>query len=121
MGAVYRRKRRSCKLCKPHKMGLAPADTAKQRQEARLAMKELADLVTPNPWVKNGLSKDVFQVALGRYPKPEWFVYYKAAHSRNFGTNRWGYNLRLLNRPAFNVLYARFVATGKIDLSDPGV
>ena len=32
MGAVYRRKKRSCPMCKPNKMGIAPARSYKERQ-----------------------------------------------------------------------------------------
>ncbi len=31
MGAIYKRKRRSCKLCKPHKMGFADKKKPKER------------------------------------------------------------------------------------------
>jgi hypothetical protein len=43
MGAVYKKKRRSCPLCKPHKMGLAPKNKPQERQAQRLAKKEIAD------------------------------------------------------------------------------
>lgn len=41
MGAVYRRKLRSCPLCKPNKMGLAPKKTAKEISLIKEFKKEL--------------------------------------------------------------------------------
>ena len=32
MGAVYKKKRRSCPMCKPHKMGWEPKQKRKYRQ-----------------------------------------------------------------------------------------
>jgi hypothetical protein len=40
MGKIYKRKRRSCKMCKPHKMGWAPKETKRQMQEREIAEKE---------------------------------------------------------------------------------
>lgn len=41
MGAVYRRKRRSCGLCKPNKTGGAPARTARERAAAEAARRDI--------------------------------------------------------------------------------
>ncbi|MBI2062012.1 MAG: hypothetical protein HYT87_20005 [Nitrospirae bacterium] len=41
MGAVYKRKRRSCGLCKPHKKGLAPKKTPQLRAEEEAMKKEI--------------------------------------------------------------------------------
>lgn len=43
MGKVYRRKKRSCSLCKPQKTGHVPADTERQIMERREAEKVMAD------------------------------------------------------------------------------
>jgi hypothetical protein len=37
---VYRSKRRSCKWCKPHKMGFAPRWTAKELDKIRRMVNE---------------------------------------------------------------------------------
>lgn len=41
MGKVYRRKRRSCAMCKPNKMGGEPARTPRELMEAQQAEKEI--------------------------------------------------------------------------------
>jgi hypothetical protein len=35
MGSVYKRKRHSCKMCKPHKIGWMPKLSSKQRDLQR--------------------------------------------------------------------------------------
>lgn len=42
MGAVYKRKRRSCPMCKPHKMGWEPKATDKQRQQDKVDREDIA-------------------------------------------------------------------------------
>jgi hypothetical protein len=44
MGKIYKRKRRSCAMCKPHKMGGAPADTDKQRAEVKFSEREREEI-----------------------------------------------------------------------------
>jgi hypothetical protein len=41
MGKVYKRKRHSCSLCKPHKMHISPKHTDRQRMEQREANREI--------------------------------------------------------------------------------
>ena len=41
MGGVYRRKRRSCALCKPHKVGWAPGLKDKQRGLLKVHVAEI--------------------------------------------------------------------------------
>jgi hypothetical protein len=43
MGSVYKRKRRSCKMCKPHKMGWAPKKKLKEIQLIKEFKKELKE------------------------------------------------------------------------------
>ena len=43
MGKIYRRKRHSCGLCKPNKMGWAPARTDRERMEEQQAQREVID------------------------------------------------------------------------------
>lgn len=43
MGKIYKRKRRSCPLCKPHKTGGADKLTPRERQEANLAEEEMRE------------------------------------------------------------------------------
>ena len=43
MGAVYRRKRRSCPLCKPNKTGRAPARSYKEQQILKAMQKEIKE------------------------------------------------------------------------------
>lgn len=43
MGKIYKRKRRSCCLCKPHKTGHAKRWTPKELQERKLKEKEAKD------------------------------------------------------------------------------
>ena len=43
MGKVYKTKRHSCPMCKPHKMGGAPKHTDRQRMETALAEQEMDD------------------------------------------------------------------------------
>lgn len=44
MRSTHRKtKRRSCTLCKPHKMGWAPKDTTKQQGDERAAEAEIRD------------------------------------------------------------------------------
>ena len=43
MGKIRRRKLRSCKFCKPHKMGLADKKTAKERNEKTIAEREIKE------------------------------------------------------------------------------
>ena len=44
MGKIYKRKRRSCPLCKPHKTGHAKRWTAKELQLRKLKDKEAKDI-----------------------------------------------------------------------------
>lgn len=46
MGKVYRRKRRSCAMCKPNKTGGAPARTAKERAKEAAADREIRAVMT---------------------------------------------------------------------------
>jgi predicted RNA-binding Zn-ribbon protein involved in translation (DUF1610 family) len=45
MGKIYKRKRRSCSLCKPHKTGIVDKMTARARQEATFAEKEIREVM----------------------------------------------------------------------------
>jgi len=45
MGAVYKRKRCCCPLCKPHKRGLEPADKSKHRQQDWISKAEIKELL----------------------------------------------------------------------------
>jgi hypothetical protein len=67
------------------------------------------------------LSKDMFCVMLAKCPKPKWFDHYDKARSWSYGHTRWGYELRRMHLKQFNVLFKRFIDTGKMDLSEPKV
>lgn len=41
MGAVYKKKRHSCAICKPHKMRGEPKRTPRERQKLKLAKQEI--------------------------------------------------------------------------------
>lgn len=41
MGAVYKHKQSCCKMCKPHKRGIEPKRTSKERFLAKLAREEV--------------------------------------------------------------------------------
>ncbi len=41
MGKVYKRKRRSCAMCKPHKMGWDPKQSSKQRELDKVHREEM--------------------------------------------------------------------------------
>lgn len=41
MGAVYKNKKRSCALCKPHKRGISPKHKVKYRAKAKAANIEI--------------------------------------------------------------------------------
>lgn len=45
MGAVYRRKKRSCPLCKPNKVGREPARSPKERQLLDAMDKEIDEIM----------------------------------------------------------------------------
>jgi hypothetical protein len=44
MGKIYKKKLRSCPMCKPHKMRWADKKKPQERQEQTLAEKELKEL-----------------------------------------------------------------------------
>ena len=46
MGAVYRRKKRSCPMCKPNKVGRAPARSPKEIEIIKAMDKEFDEMVT---------------------------------------------------------------------------
>jgi hypothetical protein len=45
MGRVYRRKRRSCSLCKPNKMGIEPRWTTKEYDKIKRMEKEAKESI----------------------------------------------------------------------------
>ncbi len=49
-----KRKWHSCGMCKPHKRGMEPARTAKDRSEARAALREVAEASASSPHQRNG-------------------------------------------------------------------
>jgi hypothetical protein len=45
MGAVYKRKRRSCAMCKPHKVGWSPKRSDRGRQDDKADREEIAHAI----------------------------------------------------------------------------
>lgn len=52
MGAVYRRKKRSCPLCKPNKVGRLPARSPKEIEILKVMDKEVDEMITRR-WVED--------------------------------------------------------------------
>ena len=47
MGKIYKKKLRSCAMCKPHKMKRADKKTARERQSQTLDEKEIKEFLHP--------------------------------------------------------------------------
>lgn len=43
MGSIYKRKRRSCAMCKPHKMGWEPKRKLRERELLRVQVEEMVN------------------------------------------------------------------------------
>jgi hypothetical protein len=52
MGAVYRRKKRSCPMCKPNKVGRAPARSPKEIEKLKAMDKEVDEMITQR-WLED--------------------------------------------------------------------